>query len=45
MFGEAGCCFERFNLACPTTVLENSLSRLDAAALGAGSLGRFGDLP
>ena len=32
MFGEAGCCFERFNLACPTTVLENSLSRLDAAA-------------
>ena len=36
MFGEAGCCFERFNLACPTTVFEDSLSRLYAAAARRG---------
>lgn len=36
MFGKAGCCFERFNLACPTTALEDSLARLDAAAAKRG---------
>ena len=32
MFGAEGAGFERFNLACPTDVLESSLERLDATA-------------
>ena len=32
MFGEQGAGFERFNLACPTNVLQDSLKRIDEAA-------------
>ena len=32
MFGAEGAGFERFNLACPTDVLESALDRIDAAA-------------
>lgn len=31
MFGDEGAAFERFNIACPTWVLENALERLAAA--------------
>ena len=31
IFGEGGAGFERFNLACPTRVIEDALGRLDAA--------------
>lgn len=32
MFGEQGAGFERFNLACPTNVLQDALKRIDEAA-------------
>lgn len=46
LFGSQGAGFERFNLACPTAVLDDALARLDAACARRGrAAGKAGRIP